>query len=157
MVLQPRLTAVCGDAYKSLHDPVKIIRPRLWTQPMKELKERLEAKSGVRFTHVLFNLYRNGNDSISWHLDNERACGDYPLITSVSLGAARTFQFRNYDNKKIRLAVELTPGSVLIMKGRTQHCWEQQVPKTKRESVHASILLSGLVNEGIRPGRVFLN
>lgn len=131
-VLQPRLTSVCGDRYRSSRDPSIFHNPQPWTNPILHLKIQIEPLAGVRFTHALFNLYRDGKDSVSWHRDNERAWGMNPVIASLSLGAARIFQFRYYTDKKITRSVELTPGSLLIMKGKTQHCWEHQIPKTTK-------------------------
>jgi alkylated DNA repair dioxygenase AlkB len=100
----------------------------------------MEDVSGVKFTHALLNLYRNGKDSVSWHRDKERSWGPEPVIASLSLGAARTFQFRNYKDKKIVRNLELTAGSLLIMKGLTQRYWEHQVAKTnKRIGVRLNI------------------
>jgi len=131
-VMQPRLTAFCGDAYKDLTYAEKVIHPQPWTKEMIELKQRTEILSGNKFTNALFNLYRDGKDSVSWHRDNEKNWGKDPVIASVSLGAARTFQLRNYENKSIMRSVELTPGSLLIMRGVIQRRWEHQVPKTSK-------------------------
>ncbi len=139
-VLQPRLTAVCGFPYKSTSDPGIFHQPQPWTNQLLQLKKQIEPYAGVTFTHALFNLYRDGKDSVSWHRDNERAWGEKPVIASLSLGVARTFQFRYYTNKKITRTIELTPGSLLIMKGKTQHFWEHQIPKTtKRIGVRINI------------------
>jgi alkylated DNA repair dioxygenase AlkB len=131
-VLQPRLTAFCGEAYKDLHYSDIIIKPQPWTPEMLELKQKTEAIAGVTFTNALFNLYRDGKDSVSWHRDKEKNWGTDPVIASISLGAARTFQLRNYKDKSITRSVELTPGSLLIMQGAIQRCWEHQVPKTTK-------------------------
>ena len=131
-MLQPRLTAVCGDPHPSFSNPDRIIHPYPWTAPLLDMKHSVEGIANVRFTHALFNLYRDGKDSVSWHRDNERYLGNNPVIASVSLGEIRTFQFRYYTDKKITRSVELTPGSLLIMQGKTQHCWEHQVPKTNK-------------------------
>ncbi len=39
------------------------------------------------------------------------------------------FQFRNYKEKFPVISVELEHGSLLLMKGETQHLWEHQLPK----------------------------
>lgn len=131
-MLQPRLTAFCGDSYKDLRYSETIIKPQQWTTEMLELKQRTEAIAGVTFTNALFNYYRDGKDSVSWHRDNEKNWGADPVIASVSLGAARSFQMRNYKDKTFTRSVELTPGSLLIMRGAMQRCWEHQVPKTTK-------------------------
>ena len=131
-MMQPRLTAFCGDEYRNLEYSDTIIKPQSWTEKMLELKQQCEAIAGVTFSNALFNLYRDGKDSVAWHRDKEKNWGAEPVIASVSLGAARTFQLRNYKDKKITRSVELTPGSLLIMRGAIQRCWEHQVPKTNK-------------------------
>lgn len=44
---------------------------------------------GVRFDYCLVNLYRNGNDHINFHADNEAN----DIIASISLGAKRRYTF----------------------------------------------------------------
>lgn len=131
-VLQPRLTAVCGYPYRSLRDPNVFRRPQPWTKPLLELKEKIEPLADTTFTHALFNLYRDGNDHVSWHRDNERKQGENSVIASLSLGVTRTFQFRHFSKKEITRSVELTPGSLIIMRGKIQHHWEHRIPKTTK-------------------------
>jgi alkylated DNA repair dioxygenase AlkB len=69
---------------------------------------------------------------MGWHRDNEKELGINPLIGSVSFGAARKFQLRNYADKSIVKTINLTHGSFLLMRGETQHHWEHSIPKTKQ-------------------------
>jgi alkylated DNA repair dioxygenase AlkB len=131
-VLQPRLTAYYGDTNKNLSYSGTTMHPNPWTEQLTVLKLKTETIAGVSFTNALFNLYRDGKDSVSWHRDNEKYLGVNPIIGSVSLGATRTFQFRYYKDKSIVRSIELTAGSLLIMRGTTQHFWEHQVPKTNK-------------------------
>jgi alkylated DNA repair dioxygenase AlkB len=131
-VLQPRLTAFCGDAGAGLGYSEETLNVQPWTPNLQAIRERVENVGGVKFTHALLNLYRDGKDSVSWHRDKERNWGTEPVIASLSMGAARTFQFRNYEEKAVTRSVELTPGSLLIMKGATQRCWEHQIAKTNK-------------------------
>ncbi|MBN8618629.1 MAG: alpha-ketoglutarate-dependent dioxygenase AlkB, partial [Anaerolineae bacterium] len=88
--------------------------------------------SSAPFNSVLLNLYRDGNDSVGWHSDDEPELGTNPVIASLTLGAARAFQFRHRTNRDLRVNLELTHGSLLIMAGATQHHWHHQVPKTRK-------------------------
>ena len=112
--------------------------PKLWTKPLIQIKERVEAQAtaqlekGIRFNSVLLNLYRDGTDSMSWHSDNETELGQDPIIASISFGAARPFQLRYKFNPQYRSQVDLTHGSLLLMSGPMQHCWQHQIPKTKK-------------------------
>jgi alkylated DNA repair dioxygenase AlkB len=69
---------------------------------------------------------------VSYHQDDEKELGANPTISSVSFGATRTFKFRHLKDK-ITEKVELTNGSLVIMKGETQHKWEHSVPKTSKQ------------------------
>lgn len=131
-VLQPRLTAFCGDPGEGLEYSEEMLPVQPWTANLRTLKQKVETVTGVIFTHALLNIYRDGKDSVSWHRDKERNWGPKPVIASLSMGATRTFQFRYYDNKSITRSVELTPGSLVVMKGATQRNWEHQIPKTNK-------------------------
>ena len=81
---------------------------------------------------VLVNLYRDGNDGVAWHADDEPELGREPLIVSVSLGASRAFQLRRRDDPSVRRELDLHHGDVVVMHGLTQALWLHQVPKTSR-------------------------
>lgn len=66
---------------------------------------------------------------MGWHRDNERVLGAAPVIASVSLGAARKFELRRYDRKPPVVSLVLETGSLLIMRGASQHYWEHRLPK----------------------------
>lgn len=146
-LLQPRLTAFCGEPGVGLEYSEETLKVQPWSTNLQVLRERVEKVAGVKFTHALLNLYRDGKDSVSWHRDKERNWGAEPVIASLSMGAARTFQFRNYEEKSVTRSVELTPGSLLIMKGASQRCWEHQIAKTsKRIGPRLNITFRVLVN-----------
>ena len=69
---------------------------------------------------------------MGWHADDEPEFGDESAIASVSFGASRTFQLKHKKRKELKESVELTHGSLLIMRGGTQANWLHQVPKTAR-------------------------
>ena len=47
-----------------------------------------------KFNSVLINYYRNGNDRVGSHSDDEKELGPLPSIASVSLGADRLFRLK---------------------------------------------------------------
>lgn len=128
----PRKTAWYGDMDKSYTFSGIHLNPEPWTPTLLEVKERIEDIAGVQFNSVLLNLYRHGNDGISWHTDEEPELGENPVIGSVSFGGTRKFMFRHRQDKDIKAEVELTDGSFLLMAGETQHFWQHQIPKTSR-------------------------
>jgi alkylated DNA repair dioxygenase AlkB len=127
----PRLTSWYGENDKPYSFSGITLQPNPWTDDMLKIKEKIERLSTVCFNSVLLNLYRNGNDSISWHTDAEKELGFNPVIASVNFGATRKFQLRHIKTKK-KLELELSHGSVLIMQGELQHFWQHQVPKTSK-------------------------
>ena len=74
----------------------------------------------------------DGDDSVGWHRDSDYAHGGQPDIASVSFGGTRTFQLRHKKRKELKASVELTHGSLLIMRGGTQANWLHQIPKTPK-------------------------
>jgi alkylated DNA repair dioxygenase AlkB len=97
-----------------------------------EIKKKVETQIGAEFSHVLLNYYRDGQDSMGWHRDNEAVLGTNPTIASVSFGETREFQIRNYSKKEIKFKISLDHGSLLVMSGSSQHHWEHQIPKTNQ-------------------------
>jgi len=127
----PRLTAWYGDNDKPYSFSGITLEPKSWSKELIAIKEKIEPISKVVFNSVLLNLYRSGNDSISWHTDAEKELGINPVIASVNFGATRKFQLRHIHTKE-KLEMELTHGSLLIMQGELQHYWQHQVPKTSK-------------------------
>lgn len=127
----PRLTSWYGNSDKPYSFSGIKLNPNPWTKDLQSIKDKIEPKCNVVFNSVLLNLYRNGNDSISWHTDAEKELGKNPVIASVNFGATRKFQLRHRETKE-KIEIDLNHGSLLIMKGELQHFWQHQVPKTKK-------------------------
>jgi len=128
-VLIPRLQAWYGDAtyrYSGLK-----MTPLAWTAVLLEIKRSVEVLSGTRFNSVLLNLYRDGNDSVGWHSDDEPELGEAPVIASMSLGASRDFSLRQKKPGVGKLKLRLDSGDLLLMSGQLQHNWQHQLPKTQ--------------------------
>lgn len=130
-VLAPRLMAWFGDSDKTYAFSGTRFEPYAWTQELWDLKLAIEQRTGFTFNSVLLNYYRNGNDSVAWHGDNEYELGKNPVIASVSLGQERRFEFRYRPDHSRKYGLTLENGSLLIMKGDLQHTWEHRVPKSK--------------------------
>ena len=130
----PRLTAWYGDKGKSYKYSGIEMNPNTWTPTLLIIKEKVETVAGFNFNSVLVNLYRNGQDYVSWHSDDESELGNNPTIASVSFGATRRFILRHKSNRDLgKVEVALTHGSLILMQGTTQHFWQHQVPKTAKK------------------------
>ena len=127
----PRLQAWYGDNQQSYQYSGLTMLALPWTAVLLDIKQAVESYSGCQFNSCLVNLYRDGNDSVSWHSDDEPELGTNPVIASVSLGAKRDFQLKHKMSGK-KLSVPLTSGSLLLMAGETQHYWQHCIAKSKR-------------------------
>jgi alkylated DNA repair dioxygenase AlkB len=130
---QPRLTAFFAEKGISYTYSGLQLKPETFSSEILDLKQQTEEVSGFEFNTCLANLYRDGNDSMGWHADDEQVLGKNPVIASISLGGVRSFQFKHTTNKNLKEKIELQHGSLLIMKGSMQHYWKHQLPKTKKE------------------------
>lgn len=129
----PRLTAWYGDDGKSYTFSGIPMNPDAWTPTLLSIKNKIEEVTQAKFNSVLLNLYRSGKDGVSWHSDDEPELGKNPIIASVSFGETRRFQLRHKLDKSLdKVEITLTHGSLLIMKGSTQHLWQHQIPKTAK-------------------------
>jgi len=128
-VLQPRLQAWFGD--RSYQYSGLKLSPAPIPDFLLPIQKRCEQICHSRFNSVLINLYRNGEDSMGWHQDNETELGRNPVIASLSLGAERKFVLKHNQTGE-KLAYQLSSGSLLVMAGETQHFWKHALPKTKR-------------------------
>ena len=129
---QPRLTALYSIGNKTYSYSNIIMRPNPFTTELLEIKTIIESIAHVEFNACLLNLYRDGRDSNGWHSDDERELGKNPIIGSISLGQERPFHLRHKKNKALRHKILLEHGSLILMKGQTQHHWQHQVPKTAK-------------------------
>mgnify|MGYP006333990579 CR=1 FL=1 len=98
----------------------------------QKIKLVVENNTNTKFTSVLLNLYRDGKDSNGWHADNEKELGLNPIIASLSFGAERVFQLKHNSIIGLKQNIILEHGSLLLMKGTTQHFWKHQIPKTSK-------------------------
>lgn len=128
-MMQPRLACWYGDESYSYSGIT--LEPRPWSARLAVLKTLVESSTGGSFNSVLVNLYRDGNDSMGWHSDDEPELGSEPVIASLSLGCTRRFRLRHRDTKET-IEIELEPGSLLVMSGLSQACWVHDVPKSRR-------------------------
>jgi len=129
---QPRLTALFGNDGKPYSYSNIKMQPHPWNILLQKIKSLVEDCTETNFTSVLLNQYRNGKDSNGWHADNEKELGTNPVIASLSFGAERTFQLKHNSDLSLKKSIVLEHGSLLIMKGTTQHFWKHQIPKTSK-------------------------
>lgn len=132
-VPQPRLTAWYGDPGASYAYSGLQLDPLPWTSFLIDIKTRIEAAVGSPFNSVLLNYYRDDRDSIGFHSDDEPELGRRPVIASLSLGEERTFILKHRRSTRAGpVHLRLASGSLLLMKGDTQHHWRHGILKESR-------------------------
>lgn len=100
----------------------------------------LPPDSPAALNYVLVNLYRDGEDYIGPHRDNEpdmvqvrTAEGkEETVIVSLSFGASRDFILQRVDDITVKHSMNLQHGDLLIMRGDTNDYWKHSVPKRLR-------------------------
>lgn len=132
----PRLQCWMGDANSVYSYSGIRLTPVSWTHPVMEIRQRIFQLTGYEFNSVLLNLYRDGQDSVAWHADDEPELGPDPIIASVSFGYERVFQLKPKNeplSKTNKYQFLLRNGSIVIMKNGIQNKWVHQIPKVKHK------------------------
>lgn len=105
------------------------------TPALKALLDQVVAHTGTGYNSCLANHYRGGDDSVSWHSDDEPELGpdgpDDVRIASISLGASRRFVLRTVTKPYKSYETYLGAGDLLVMGGSTQVHYRHSVPKTR--------------------------
>ncbi|WP_068546069.1 alpha-ketoglutarate-dependent dioxygenase AlkB family protein [Thalassotalea crassostreae] len=130
-VLSPRLQAWYGDKQAEYTYSGLTMTPLPWHIELLNIKNDIQQYSGGSFNSVLANYYRDGNDSMGWHSDDETELGVQPLIASLTLGQTRKFVLKHKTSGE-KLQLNLQSGSLLLMSGQLQSNWQHCLPKTKK-------------------------
>jgi len=130
---QPRLSAWFGDPGARYTYSGLALEPLPWTELLAEIRRRVESFAEASFNSVLMNYYRDHRDSMGMHSDDEPELGRNPVIASLSLGEQRTFVLKHRFAKELKpVSLVLDSGSLLVMKGSTQHHWKHGINKLSR-------------------------
>lgn len=131
----PRLQAWYGDSGASMIYSGTRFAPLPWLPVLLTLREQIQQQFKTEFNSVLVNKYRDGQDSVGWHADDEPELGSKPIIASLSLGAARKFCLKPKPDFALTsakaFALELGHGDLLLMSGEVQMNWLHAVLKEK--------------------------
>jgi alkylated DNA repair dioxygenase AlkB len=132
-VAMPRLSSWHGDPGCSYAYSGRVFEPAPWTPELTTMRERLLAHEGCDFNSVLVNHYRDGNDAMGEHADDEPELGpsrDDIRIASISLGASRRFVLRHRRTREV-FAYSLGAGNLFVMGGTTQRHFRHHLPRTR--------------------------
>lgn len=127
-----------SDPSKTTRSDKYKCKPRPIPECLDFLRRVTEANTNTKYNFCLVNYYANGNDSISYHSDDEHFLGPNPAIASFTLGAKRDFLMRhrppNSDEPVLEtkdLKFPLASGDMILMRGKTQSNWMHSIPKRK--------------------------
>jgi len=144
---EPRVTAWHGRAYAYSGN---VLEPEPMTEHLEHLRLLIQTALGdaqIRvppFNSVLANLYRAGHrDSIGMHSDNERELGLEPAIASLSLGRTARFRLEPKPGRPGKPTfIDLTHGSLLIMRCQTQRNYKHGIAKSPRPDTASRLNLT---------------
>ena len=131
----PRLQAWYGDQNVKYRYSGRLLQPLPWHPLLWQIKQQCEQQLCVSFNSVLANYYRNGDDSMGMHSDNEPELTKDGVIASATFGAPRDFDFKHINHSQqqpCRYRLCLQHGSLLVMAGQTQTFWQHGLPKRRR-------------------------
>ena len=127
----PRLEAFYADAGLHYSYSGQSMQVQPWQPLLSELKNQVMAHTASHFNAVLCNYYRDGNDSVSYHADDEPELGSDPIIASLSFGAQRRFHVK-HNVTGARVSIDLASGSLLLMNKGVQKKYKHAVNKVKQ-------------------------
>ncbi|KAL4792404.1 hypothetical protein BDV19DRAFT_255738 [Aspergillus venezuelensis] len=139
----PALKLVDAKTRKPIPDNKYQYKPRPIPSCLDTLRRHVEAaqNDGSTYNFCLVNYYATGDDSISYHSDDERFLGKNPSIASISLGAQRDFLMRHKPSQDAGISNQpmkfpLASGDMIVMRGETQSNWLHSIPKRKGGEAH---------------------
>ena len=127
----PRLECWYGDLGCEYTYSGKSLKRFEFPNFLLNLRMLIEKKVNSNFNSVLANLYRDGQDSMGLHADDEKELGNEPVIASISLGENRPIIFQNKKTKE-KVSFDQPHGSLLVMQGKTQDHWKHAINKSKK-------------------------
>jgi len=144
-VMQPRLTASYGDLGLRYRYSGTINVAHHWTPTLLRIRDLVAKEINQSPNFVLLNMYRDGNDSIGWHSDDERDLGENPTICSLSLGCTRRFMFKHKRNGQY-ISNDLQSGTLMIMSGATQQHYAHHIPKEPGAGARVSLTFRKIIH-----------
>jgi alkylated DNA repair dioxygenase AlkB len=98
-------------------------------EAIRAAAQHVSAATGVAFTSVGLNFYRDGRDSVAPHNDHLDEIAPGCPIALLSLGATRRMTIRAKAAPRRALHVDLAAGSLLLMSYETQLHYTHGIPK----------------------------
>lgn len=68
---------------------------------LKKIRSMIESYTNKKYNYVLVNKYRDGNDYVGYHSDDEKELGEFPTIVGLSFGQERYIYFKSNITKRV--------------------------------------------------------
>ena len=130
----PRQQSAYGDQGITYRYSGITLPAKTWTTTLSRLRDLVEKKTGVRYNFVLVNRYKDGEDKMGDHKDDEKELDKDVAIASLTIGAERDFVFKHQDrktNKVENVKMILKDGMLLLMNHPTNSFWYHGLPPRK--------------------------
>jgi len=136
-----RAVAYYGDFPYAYNGGFHNTRPVADNPYLKSILERLRSQfPKLKFNSAMITKYRNGQQGIPFHSDDERSISPGSMISTISLGATRVLSFRS----KLRAHIAdltLSHGDIMNMTRQSQTSFEHSLIQDKSETMRISITL----------------
>ena len=95
----------------------------------------------LNYNSALITKYRDGNDFLNYHSDNEvEICPNSDIVT-LSFGVTRVINFRPKTQTSIPVSLQVNHGELFIMSRESQDIYEHSVPKDNSSTIRISVTL----------------
>ena len=153
-MFQSRHVAYYGDISYGYGDIVHIAKPFSDNIYLCEILTHLKTSMpNLKFNSALVTKYRDGNDHLNYHSDNESEIEKISDIITLSFGESRVIEFRPLS----RLGLLSTPsclkvnnGELFLMTRESQDFFEHSVPRDECTGMRISITLR-LIKSPVSP------
>lgn len=109
----------------------QIAKSQPLTKGLNKLMKIINKEFNDEYNGILINRYKNGEDYIGAHSDDEKALAPSGVI-SLSYGATRIFRVRDKESGKVVKDVKLQTCDLAIMSGDFQKEFTHEIPIEKR-------------------------
>ena len=130
----PRKQSAYGDEGLTYKYSGTTVPALPWTPTLSMLRDLIQIKTGIKYNFVLVNRYKDGEDKMGDHKDDEKELEEKVPIASLTLGAERDFIFKHQDRKKNHIEnikIVLKDGMLLLMNPPTNKFWYHGLPPRK--------------------------
>lgn len=145
----PRKQAAYGDSYCNgiaityTYSGIKLT-PMPWTDTpiLHQILLCLNKITGYVYNFVLVNRYKDGNDKMGYHKDDEKEIDENIPIASLSFGQERVFSLKHqkiafsksYTREDLRYNMILKDGMLLLMNPPTNQFWYHGIMRQSLKS-----------------------